>query len=94
MNGKIDRDTACEAERMARPKFPSGASNIIGRHLDPGAWEYDEWSNEVSERLCRARVAGQDMMRENPERAHKILAEWRAKSLEEKAAAIRRSART
>ena len=77
---------------MARPRFPSGASNIIGRHLDPGAWKYDEWSREVAERLCRARVAGQDMMRENPERAHKIIAERRAKSLEEKAATIRKQA--
>jgi hypothetical protein len=78
---------------MARPKFPSGASIIIGRHLDPGAWQYDEWSKEVSERLCRARVAGQDMMCDNPERAHKIIAEWRAKSLEDKAAAIRKTAK-
>jgi hypothetical protein len=75
---------------MARPRFPSGASNIIGRHLNPSAWEYDAWSREVADRLQEARCAAQDMMRDDPCRAHKIIAEWRAKSLEEKAAAIRK----
>lgn len=71
-------------------RFPSGAQNIIGRHLHPGAWQYDEWSPAVADALQAARVAAQELMKLDPDRAHKILAEWRAKSLEEKAAMIRK----
>ena len=74
---------------MGNIRFPPGAQNIIARAMHPEAWQYQEWSSAVADQIQDARVSAYKMMRNDPEKALRIIAEWRAQSLEEKASAIR-----
>jgi hypothetical protein len=87
------------AERTATRRFPSGAQTIIGRALFPSAYApYDKWSSDIFEKRLSARLEAQKLMREDPERAFKILGTIRAEEIERQAkqarAALKAAERT
>ncbi len=67
---------------MTRQRFGPGAALDIARHIHPTAYnEYEKWSSDIFEHRLKARLAAQAMMREEPDKAKKILAQVRVNRL-------------
>jgi hypothetical protein len=61
---------------MRKIRHGLNAQSIIGRHLDPSAWDA-AWSDVVADRRQAARCAAQNLMRRDPARARRIVSAWR-----------------
>jgi hypothetical protein len=76
---------------MAKPRYPANAVNIIARVVHPSAYHpYEKWSGEIWDARLAARKEANRIIKEDPERARKILANAKAKELEAKAAELRK----